>query len=174
MSENISTRPRRASDISALSDILRSVHAASGYPVEGISNPSSFITPASLLKAWVALHGDKVVGHVAIMSPDTSSLAANMYAKTGGDVDKSASLGRLFVDPEVRSKGVGTSLVAVAQEWAKTEGIRLLLVVLEKDEVAKRMYERLGWDVLGKDVYDDGEREHIAFAYASPVSWASR
>ncbi|RDI85451.1 hypothetical protein Vi05172_g4830 [Venturia inaequalis] len=149
-------------------------HAASGYPVEGVSNPSSFITPASLLKAWVVLHGDKVVGHVAIMSPDLSSLAAKMYAKTGGDVKKSASLGRLFVDAEVRGRGFGTSLVAVAQEWAKTEGIRLLLVVLEKDEVAKRMYERLGWDVLGKDVYDDGEREHIAFAYASPVSWASR
>lgn len=85
-------------------------------------------------------------------------------------MSKTASLGRLFVDPDVRGQGFGTRLVEVAGEWAKGEGVRLLLVVLEKDEVARRMYERLGWEMLGKDVYDDGGREYAAFVYASSVS----
>lgn len=85
-------------------------------------------------------------------------------------MSKTASLGRLFVDPDVRGRGVGTGLVEVAGEWAKGVGVRLLLVVLEKDKVARRMYERLGWEMLGEDVYDDRGREYAAFVYASSVS----
>lgn len=170
MTDQILIRPRHDSDIPALSNILRSVHTSSGYPVEGVSNPSSFINPPDLLKAWVTLHKDRIVGHVAILPTSPNNLTARIYAETGGDVTKITSLGRLFVDPEVRGKGFGKSLVGAAEQWAKAEGLRLLLTVLEKDEVAKRMYEKLGWEILEKHVYNDGEREHDAFVYASPVS----
>lgn len=144
MKKTISIRPRQPSDIPILSN-LRSVHKNSGYPVEGVANPESFITPPNQLKAWVALTDDgNIVGHIAVMPTDPHSLAAKVST---GDISKTASLGRLFVDPEVRGEGFGTSLVAVAGDWARAEGVRLLLVVLEKDGVARRMYERLGWDL---------------------------
>lgn len=104
MKKTISIRPRQPSDIPILSN-LRSVHKNSGYPVEGVANPESFITPPNQLKAWVALTDDgNIVGHIAVMPTDPHSLAAKVST---GDISKTASLGRLFVDPEVRGRGLG-------------------------------------------------------------------
>ncbi|KAI0393330.1 putative acetyltransferase [Xylariaceae sp. FL0594] len=70
-------RPRTTEDLPSLAEVLRSVYANSGYPVQGPANASrnlGAITSATdnnnNNKAWVAVNNDNgvVVGHVALLS----------------------------------------------------------------------------------------------------------
>ena len=69
------------------------------------------------------------------------------------------TLQMLILAPEFQGKGVGSSLVAAEVEAAQSSGEKLNLWVI-KNNPAKRMYERLGFAMVGED--DARHLMHVA------------
>jgi ribosomal protein S18 acetylase RimI-like enzyme len=56
------------------------------------------------------------------------------------------------VSPESRGRGLGTALLAATVELAREQGVAALgLSVSERNEVARRLYERAGFAVVGRE-----------------------
>lgn len=133
-------------------------------------------------------NGDVVVGHAMLMSPtagggdgETSSLnlASRTHLEGGGTVGDHAVLSRFFVSREAQARGIGAKMLEEAVAWGRRreeegegeEKKRVVLVVLEKDARAVRLYDRAaGWVRVGeRDVFTSrwGER-YSALAYLGP------
>ena len=55
-------------------------------------------------------------------------------------------IGDIVVAPEARGQGVGTALLAAAEDWARARGHRLItLNVFLDNAAARRVYERAGY-----------------------------
>ena len=85
-------------------------------------------------------------------------------------VEPAAHIGevkRLWVRPDLRHHGVATALMAAALAHATQAGYReLYLETGPRQPAARRLYERLGWDVVaefpaGAHVHDTGTRFHL-------------
>lgn len=85
-------------------------------------------------------------------------------ALSGGN-NRAAYLYALRVRPEYRNRGIGTELVREAESTLRQRGfVRALISVAKDNHAARRLYERLGYDVFGEDAgnwsyFDD--RGHI-------------
>ena len=56
------------------------------------------------------------------------------------------------VSPAFRGRGLGTALLAATVELAREQGVAALgLSVSERNEVARRLYERAGFAVVGRE-----------------------
>lgn len=105
--------------------------------------------------------GDQVVGQVLIR------LGADAHG-SGREVQK-AYMHAVRVRPEHRNQGVGTRLIQEA-ETAMQRGHcgQVALSVAKDNEAARRLYERLGYTVVGEDpgewsfIDDEGQTQHIS------------
>ena len=71
-------------------------------------------------------------------------------------------LDTLSVSPNAQGKGVGTKLIKASIEKAKNKGFsRVGLLVDLENTNAKRLYERLGFKVVGKKVLGNSVYEHM-------------
>ncbi|KAG8626089.1 hypothetical protein KVT40_006490 [Elsinoe batatas] len=172
-------RPRTDDDLPALAEVLRCVHAESGYPVQGIDDPIKFLSEESLVKAWVLITpDDQPVGQCVVSEihqRDERLLKWEQYlwkssdpGGSAGEVTKSKylALGRLFVDPLVHGKGGGEKLVQQAVDWAG--GVlmrRLVLNVLLKDSAAIALYRKLGWTEYGEGTLTNAQGEKYKQVY---------
>ncbi|KAK7970157.1 gnat family protein acetyltransferase [Apiospora saccharicola] len=69
----------------------------------------------------------------------------------GGEAAESCCLQKLYVDPFVHGKGVGTRLIGALEERARAEGFKQIwLTVWEENPKAHRLYERLGYRKAGE------------------------
>ena len=67
-----------------------------------------------------------------------------------GEVNGSAVMTAMFVEPRFRRAGVGDLLVKTLLDWAKTEGYgRMFLWVTEVNHNAERLYARNGFERTG-------------------------
>jgi ribosomal protein S18 acetylase RimI-like enzyme len=72
-------------------------------------------------------------------------------ALSGGD-GRAAYLYALRVRPTHRNRGIGTELVREAEAILRTRGFaRALISVAKNNDPARRLYERLGYEVFGED-----------------------
>lgn len=155
-------RERHSSDIPALAAALIAVHQEDGYPVEGVDNPTTWLSPGHLLGAWTATLDGQPVGHVALASPGPGDDAARILTELDGTTpDHIAVLGRLFILPSARGHALGLSLAEAATKKANQLHRRVVFDVMEKDRAAIRMYERAGAQLLGtfNHCYGDALRE---------------
>lgn len=68
-----------------------------------------------------------------------------------GEFTGSAALTSLWVDPRFRGRGVGTALIQVVEEWARSKDLnRVVLWVTEANSSAEWLYERLGFRRTGR------------------------
>jgi GNAT superfamily N-acetyltransferase len=68
-----------------------------------------------------------------------------------GEFSGAAALTALWVDPEFRTRGVGTALVEAVLDWAKDSGCsQVLLWVTEINHQAESLYERNGFARTGR------------------------
>ncbi|NMI00863.1 GNAT family N-acetyltransferase [Pseudonocardia acidicola] len=163
-------RERTPADLPGAAAALLDVHRTDGYPVEGVDDPTGWLTNSQQLRAWVADRDGQIVGHVAIGAPQPDDAAAAMWKANpdynGEDV---AVLGRLFVVSTARGHALAKRLMAAATEYAQQHGLRLVLDVMTKDHTAITLYERLGWQRIGTADHDNGKGQTVpAYCYVSP------
>lgn len=181
----IELRQRERSDIPRLHDIITAVYAETGYPVDGPSCFEAFLDPPPdhLLHAITAVlvpaadqqdaDGEHpIAGHAMIMSPSAAGVlnpASRAHLERGGTMENHAVLSRFFVDPAAQARGIGSRMLEAAAAWARREGKRLVLVVLEKDAGALRLYDRAGWVRVGEYVFTSRwGTGYNAMAYLGP------
>ncbi|KAI1465661.1 acetyltransferase [Daldinia caldariorum] len=74
-----------------------------------------------------------------------------------GDPSSHAELRRLYVDTAAHGKGIGSKLIAVVEEKARSEGFKQLwLTVWENNKSAQRLYLRLGYSKVGEVEFATG------------------
>jgi GNAT superfamily N-acetyltransferase len=141
-------RPKRPSDEAACVRLLLQSHRADAYPRYWPKDPAAFIAPSYETAAWVAEHGDALVGHVAVHSAlDHPTLPAAQRA-TGLPPQALAVVARLIVAPTARRHGLGEELLARASKHARLCGQRAVLDVTRDASGPIAMYESLGWSRL--------------------------
>lgn len=131
----IELRERREYDLERCVRVLRLVHEADHYPMVWPRDPVRWLTPASMLRGWVAVtHTDVLVGHVLLTAQARDTL----------------EIARLFVSPEARGHGIGAALLDRAGAWADEQerGLELEVVADERSR-AIALYERAGWRRTG-------------------------
>ena len=151
-------RPRTDKDLVALSKVLAEVYELDGYPVEGVNDPLAWLALPNPIGAWTAELDGRPVGHVALTEPTADDEAPRLFARQIGP-EPTAVLGRLFVAPAARGRGVAGQLATVAMRAATFAGRRAVLDVMQKDRLAIRLYERLGWCVLGEFSHRYGDNQ---------------
>ncbi len=134
-------RARRDDEIDACVALLADVHAADGYPLHWPADASRWLTPDSLLAAWVAEDEQTVLGHVALCGA-VGDAAAPLWALPP---ERLAVVAKLFVASRARGRGLGAALLATARAAARSRGLRPALEVLDHDRGALALYERTGW-----------------------------
>ncbi|WP_216642305.1 GNAT family N-acetyltransferase [Micromonospora sp. WMMA2032] len=145
-----SARRRTDRDLGDCLRVLAEVHRRDGYPVNWPDVPHAWLTPSSLLAAWVAERDGRVVGHVGLSRSGTGDAAPGLWSsRTGVGVEGTAVVNRLFVAPSARGHGIGVLLMARAVDAARDRGLRPVLDVVASDTAAVALYERLGWHLLG-------------------------
>ena len=148
----MTVRPRTAADLPALVAVLEAQRPDSGYPVRWpLPFPAEeFIARHTELAAWVALDGDAVVGHVALLDVAQGWEADGWGAGTGLPASALAAVGVLFVDPGATGRGVGSTLLATAVGRARSLGRTPVLDVVSESTRAVTLYERHGWRIVGR------------------------
>lgn len=84
---------------------------------------------------FLAMDGDSALGFVQMYPSFSSVHMRELWI-----------LNDLFVAPGVREKGVGAALLEHARQFARTIGVRgLVLQTAVDNEIAQELYEKLGW-----------------------------
>lgn len=163
---SVAIRERVASDIPVLSQQLANAQPVTNYPVERALDLTSFLQPSDAFITWTALLDGRIVGHALINPPAEDSLP---LVSLPNDDREPVSLGRLFVDLDAQGKGVGKALMDKAEEWARDNGKRLTLGVIDVHRDATKMYERRGWKKGGEKIYTIMGKPWRMLMYTSPV-----
>lgn len=167
---NLVIRRRQDSDLEQAGQALVDVHNTDGYPVEGVTDPVGWLKTTGLLNAWVAELDGEIVGHVAVSEPQPKDDAVRLWLEQSDDkVEDVVVLGRLFVKRSARGQSIGEQLARAAVMEMAAQKKRMVLDVMEKDQVAIRLYERLGLKKIGVATHHFGEgQETSAICYVVP------
>lgn len=108
--------------------------------------------------AWEELFG----GLVVFVARQQGRDVGMVRVAADHEVRNAARLGSLWVDPDARCAGVGTALIAVAIEWARSGGFgELLLDVADENAAAADSYARMGFEPTGRTSRFPPPREHL-------------
>jgi GNAT superfamily N-acetyltransferase len=166
----VSVRPRLPEDLPACGRVLAAVHAADGYPSRWPADTAAWLTRPGLTAAWVARHARAIAGHVGVVQGVDDAVVS---AVTGASPARLASVTRLFVHPTARGRKLGASLLDVVHAHAGTQGLQLMLDVVDDGGPATALYDRLGWHVVDHRIADwttpDGRRLPV-LVYVAPES----
>jgi hypothetical protein len=92
----------------------------------------------------------EIVGHVAVSEPQPGDDAVRLWLEQSDDrIEDVAVIGRLFVRSSARRQSIGQQLSRAVATDEAVRGKRLVLDVMDKDQVAIRLYERLGPKKIG-------------------------
>lgn len=89
------------------------------------------------------------------------------YAVLNIKLEDETQTGELYIDtlsvsPKAQGKGVGTKLIKAAIQKAKEKGYSHIGLLVEMGNPhAKRLYERIGFTVVGKKVLGNSHYEHM-------------
>jgi ribosomal protein S18 acetylase RimI-like enzyme len=105
---------------------------------------------------FVAMVDERVVGMAGI-GPSTVSRAADITS--------------VWVDPQVRGKGVGDSMMLAAFTWAREGGYsQVLLWVAEGNAHAERLYQRHGFSRTGATQQVRPGEDRLEFEMSARIS----
>lgn len=146
---DLHVRPRTPGDLDSCAEVLAAVHKQSGYPINWPARPAAWLSPHSLLAAWVAELDGRPVGHVVLCRPDEGDVAPGLWgAREGTGPEATAVIGRLYVSPDAHGHGLGAALMERAVTEARALGLHPVLDVVSSNTAAAALYERLGWELL--------------------------
>ena len=139
-------RPRQPEDLPACAAALRLVHDTSGYPSRWPDDPGGWITPRSMVAAWVAEYDGDIAGHVALVR---GMWIDCLLRATGLPPEALGGIVRLYVDPRFQRLGLARSLLDTAAGAAVDHRLRPVLDVVDDSAPAIALYERAGWHLVG-------------------------
>lgn len=142
-------RPRVPQDMPECVALLRRVHEMNGYPSRWPRDPAGMLTPAGLEAAWVAVDGDSIVGHAALIRGVSTSCVLH---STGRDAGQLGGVTRLFVDPAARRAGHARGLLETVTSHAVAHGLQPVLDVVDHSQAAIALYEGAGWQLVGTEM----------------------
>ncbi|WP_344326087.1 GNAT family N-acetyltransferase [Streptomyces macrosporus] len=144
-------RQRTDRDLGDCVRVLAEVHEHDGYPVNWPDFPGAWLTPPSLIASWVAELDGRMAGHIGLSQSAAGDAAPGLWsARAGVRIDATVVVNRLFVAPWARGHGIGALLMAQAVTEAQDRGLHPVLDVVASDTAAAGLYERLGWQLLGR------------------------
>jgi ribosomal protein S18 acetylase RimI-like enzyme len=142
-------RPRAPEDMPECVAVLRRVHETDGYPSRWPRDPAGWLTPAGLEAAWVAVAGDSIAGHAALVRGVNASCVLHA---TGRDAGELGEVARLFVDPAARRAGHARELLEIVTGHAVAHGLQPVLDVVDDSLAAIALYEEAGWQLVGTEM----------------------
>ena len=145
-------RRRVDDDLDALEVLAEEVHALDGYPPRLPRGLRRFVEAPGNFGAWVAEDGGRVVGHVCLNGASSSEVMTVAVEVTGADAF--GVVARLFVAPTHRRLGVGEQLLATAVAESHRRGLLPILDVSTSFAAAIALYERTGWQRLGRVAFE--------------------
>ena len=135
---DVAVRPARVADAGAVARLLRDFNDefdASGPTAAEFAERFVVLLARDDVFVVLAEHGDRDVGFAYL------TLRPTPYSD--GFL---AQLEELYVVPELRDQGIGTRILAVSVETARSKGaVEVQINVDEIDEAARRFYERHGF-----------------------------
>ena len=144
-------RQRVPADLDNCVRALQAVHDADGYPVNWPADPGRWLNPPGTLAAWV-FADPQIGGHVLVSS---ASEPAPAGAASSAGEPMAGEVGRLFVAPSHRGRGIGLGLLTRVREWAVARRLGLVLEVVDDSRgAAIALYERTGWTYTGTSAAD--------------------
>jgi len=133
MTTDIRIRPMRPADAARVADLATQL----GYPAEAaqIERRFAFLAARPVDTVLVATDdADVPIGWIHVAR--VASLEADDLALIGG----------LVIDDGQRSSGIGSALVGAAEDWARSQGARTMLVRSRSTRPrAHRFYQRIGF-----------------------------
>jgi len=115
----------------AMYDDFDSSHRAQGIPPLGESAVRSWLDRILDGPDVLAIHDERVVGHVSFVPDDTGHELA------------------IFVHQDYQNAGIGSHLLAAGLDHAREEGVpRVWLTVERQNRRAKRLYRRAGFSTV--------------------------
>lgn len=165
-SDAVEIRKRRDDDIDQLVRLAARVHEVDNYPMYLPGGDfASFLTHPKPSAAWVAVHGERIVGHVALN--DETSRPVMQLVGNLAHTRPATYLARLLVDPDDRRAGVGRRLLEHAHRAAVDSGRSVFLDVVDTPTAgpAIALYRRAGWSEIGRVSFDlaGDEIEELVF-----------
>ncbi len=102
---------------------------------------------------WRARLTDIPLNVVMLMNGEPVGLVSGTRV-LGGTVE----LISLWVAPAARGRGVADEAVRRVEDWARTQGASILVLSVKiANAAARRLYERLGFDIVGPSPDDPSE-----------------
>jgi GNAT superfamily N-acetyltransferase len=114
-------------------------------------SPEAFVTTFEEASAWPPERWDQQLTQLAtfVATEDGPASASDVGLVRGAKHDQFADAGQLismWVAPEVRRRGIGSTLIAAVVAWARGEGFnRLFLAVNQANQSAIALYTRAGF-----------------------------
>lgn len=151
----VSVFPLRLRHLFAFARLKRAIESSASHLVvsggerreSGLHILARMLISRRKLHTLIAADGNEFVGYVSLVFPRFRKLRGNAYLTVS-------------VKDSCRGRGVGTVLMAAAEDFARARGARRIeLEVLSKNTGAIRLYERLGYAVEGRrhDAVEDAD-----------------
>jgi N-acetylglutamate synthase-like GNAT family acetyltransferase len=151
--------PAEASDVPEVVALLGRVFAEYGFVFDpAIEVPDllafdrHYRSPVGAF--WVVRESGTVIGSVGV-------------ERLAGDA---AELHRLYLDADLRGRGLGRALVETVLAWCRAEGVRHLVLWSDtRFDRAHALYERMGFRQTGERELPEDPNQTREFRYERPV-----
>ena len=165
-------RARRDEDLDELVALLRTVYLSDSYPANWPKGATRWVQGDHALAAWVSEEHRKLVGHVALSTPDPARSWQDWQEALGLPPERLAVVRRLFVAPDNRRRGLATCLLERCQREAAGRGLHLVLDVAEDNHAAIAFWETHGWQRVGEATLPPGDegRALRLWLFVAPVA----
>lgn len=146
---DLAVRPRTDEDLPELGALLQRQQPVSRYPYVWPfpGGAGAFLKRPTELRSWVALHGGRLVGHVAVTSVEADPIGRSWARAHAVTVDRLRCVSVLFADPQHSGLGVGSTLLHTATDFARRDGYPVLDVVAAHERPVQ-LYLRRGWRII--------------------------
>ena len=134
-------RSARREDVPALTGVVNRAFAHEEWLI-----PGPRVTEPALLADLDAS------GTVLLLAAQGDRILAAVRVSPHKDGERVAEMGLLSVDPEAQGTGIGTRLVAAAEDWARSEGHRRMRLRCGVELGLATYYSRLGYRAVLEDV----------------------
>ena len=129
--------PVAAADLAVLEGLVRAYYAEDGLSFEERRQPAALarlLDDEALARGWLVRRGGRVVGYIV--------LTWSFSIESGG---LDGYIDELFLTPEVRGRGLGSRVLALAELEARRLGLLRLYLEVEHGNRALNLYRRAGF-----------------------------